>query len=302
MELLEGETLAERLTRGPLRLDQALQYAIEIGDALDHAHRHGIVHRDLKPANVMLTKSGVKLLDFGLAKLRSFADVRPASGAATRTGLTGAGTILGSLQYMAPEQVEGREADARTDIFAFGAVVFEMITGRTAFTGNSSASLIGSILRDTPPPSSTVQPIAPVALDRLIAVCLEKDPDERWQSARDLSRELQWIADSRSSRGDSSGEHIVTTSETRRRIPVIIAAAIALGVASIAGGVAWVIKPGAVAERRAAVRLAVTLPPGELLASPQTPALAISPRRGNHRLPLATRQHAAAVGTGACLR
>src|SRR4051812_41354265 len=129
MELIAGETLAQRLARGPLPLEQALQYAIEIGTALDQAHRRGIVHRDLKPANVMLTKSGVKLLDFGLAKLRSFSETRPQAIAATRTGgLTREGTILGTLQYMAPEQVEGHEADARTDVFAFGAVLFEMIT------------------------------------------------------------------------------------------------------------------------------------------------------------------------------
>lgn len=276
MELIEGETLAQRLTRGPLPVDQALQHAIQIGAALDHAHRHGIVHRDLKPANVMLTKSGVKLLDFGLAKLRSSAE-GPDWVAATRTGLTGAGTILGSLQYMAPEQVEGRDADARTDVFAFGAVLFEMITGRTAFTGTSQASLIGSILRDTPPRSSTLQPIAPVALDHLIAVCLEKDPDGRWQSARDLSRELKWIADSRARGGDLNVEHTLATAQTRGRIPWTIAAAIALVVASLAGGLAWVIKPGAVAERRPAVRLAVTLPPGDLLAPSQAPSLAISP-------------------------
>ena len=195
MQYLEGETLAERLSRGALPVDLALKYAIEIADALDKAHRAGVVHRDLKPGNIMLTKAGSKLLDFGLAK----AAMPAAAGGVsmlptTPPGLTVQGTILGTFQYMAPEQLEGLEADARTDIFAFGAVLYEMLTAKQAFHGKSHASLIAAILEHDPPPVSTVQPLTPPALDRVIATCLSKDPDKRWQSAGDLARELTWVA------------------------------------------------------------------------------------------------------------
>ena len=197
MEHLEGQTLAERLEKGALPLDQALRYAIEIADALDKAHRHAVVHRDLKPANIMLTRSGVKLLDFGLAKFGPHAPVGIAgmTVAATHSApLTGQGTILGTLQYMAPEQLEGREADSRTDIFAFGALLYEMATGKRAFRGESHASLISSIMSTDPPPVSSLTPMAPPALDRVVRRCLAKDPDGRWQSARDLALELDEIA------------------------------------------------------------------------------------------------------------
>ena len=156
MEYLEGETLADRLVKGPLPFEQMLRYGIEIADALDKAHRQGIVHRDLKPGNVMLTKSGVKLLDFGLAKAMAPAGSRRQSHRASdqQANLTQEGTILGTFQYMAPEQLEGKEADARTDIFAFGAVLYEMATGRKAFSGASQASLISAIMRDEPAPIS----------------------------------------------------------------------------------------------------------------------------------------------------
>src|SRR5438093_4456906 len=176
MEYLEGETLSDRLARGPVPLEQALRHGMEIADALDKAHRQGIVHRDLKPGNVMLTKSGVKLLDFGLAKLRQRESeplIWAVSALATRgTPLTGEGTILGTLQYMAPEQLEAREADSRTDIFAFGAVLYEMTTGRRAFAGTSQASLISSIMGSEPPPIATVAPMTPPALDRVVRTCL----------------------------------------------------------------------------------------------------------------------------------
>jgi eukaryotic-like serine/threonine-protein kinase len=198
MEYLAGETLAERLAKGPLPLDRALQYAIQIADALDKAHRQGITHRDLKPANVMLTTVGTKLLDFGLAKLRpAVGEVVGMSAAAdVSSSLTRRGTILGTLQYMAPEQLEGKPADARTDIFAFGALLYEMLTGRKAFEGTSQASLISAILSSDPPPIAVLQPLSPPALDRVVKKCLAKDPDERWQSAHDLTSELQWIAES----------------------------------------------------------------------------------------------------------
>ncbi len=191
MEYLEGETLAQRLLKGPLPLDQVLQYAIEIADALDKAHRKGITHRDLKPGNIMLTKSGSKLLDFGLAKLRQdAAPVVSLSKMSTADSLTAQGTILGTLQYMAPEQLEAKEVDARTDIFAFGAVVYEMATGEKCFEGKSQASLIASILEREPPPMSSLQPMTPPALDRVVKKCLRKDCDDRWQSARDVTDEL----------------------------------------------------------------------------------------------------------------
>jgi len=203
MEYLEGETLADRLKTGALPLDDALKNAIQIADALDKAHRAGLVHRDLKPGNVMLTKAGAKLLDFGLAK----ATAPAVAGAGlsmvptTPPHLTAQGTILGTFQYMAPEQLEGQDADARTDIFAFGVVLYEMLTGTRAFAGKTHASLIGAILKDEPPPISHAQPIAPPALDRVVKKCLAKDPDRRWQSASDLHDELTWMADASAQAG-----------------------------------------------------------------------------------------------------
>jgi hypothetical protein len=200
MELLEGETLSDRLAKGPLPFEQTLRYGTEIADALDKAHRQGIVHRDLKPGNVMLTKSGVKLLDFGLAKAMAPA-VQQSSLTSlptmmgTANNLTQEGTILGTFQYMAPEQLEGKEADARTDIFAFGCVLYEMATGRKAFSGATQASLISAILRDDPQPISQVQPMSPPSLDHVVKACLAKDPEERRQSAHDIASELKWIGE-----------------------------------------------------------------------------------------------------------
>ena len=199
MEYLEGETLSDRLVKGPLAFDQVLRYGCEIADALDKAHRQGIVHRDLKPGNVMLTKSGLKLLDFGLAKAIAPGARSGASLTAlpTQTGkdLTAEGTILGTFQYMAPEQLEGREADARTDIFAFGAVLYEMATGKKAFSGRSQASLISSIMSSEPPAASSVTPTAPPVFDRVVRTCLAKDPEDRWQTAHDIALQLKWVAE-----------------------------------------------------------------------------------------------------------
>jgi serine/threonine protein kinase/Flp pilus assembly protein TadD len=198
MEYLEGETLALRLVKGGLPFEQTLQYAIEIADALDAAHSKGVTHRDVKPGNIMLTKSGAKLLDFGLAKLRR--EVSPAAAISqlptTNESITAQGMIVGTLQYMAPEQLEGREVDARTDIFAFGAVVYEMATGKKAFAGSSEPSIIAKILKADPPPISSLQPMTPPTLDRVVKTCLAKEADKRWQTASDLCRELKTIAGS----------------------------------------------------------------------------------------------------------
>jgi Tol biopolymer transport system component len=195
MELLEGETLTQRLTRGALPFPQVLRYGIEIAEALDRAHRQGITHRDLKPGNIMLTKAGAKLLDFGLAKLKAESPVQVSSSAATPSPdlLTASGTILGTLQYMAPEQLEAKSVDHRADVFAFGAIVYEMATGKKAFEGASQASLIGAILKDSPHAISSLQPLSPPAFDALIETCLAKDPDERWQSAGDVGRQLRLL-------------------------------------------------------------------------------------------------------------
>ena len=207
MEYLEGETLADRVLKGPLPTEQVLRFGIEMADALDKAHRQGILHRDLKPGNVMLTKSGVKLLDFGLARLEApgkgpvFSSLSVAPTELPGSALTAEGTILGTFQYMAPEQLEGKEADARTDIFAFGAVLYEMATARKAFTGKSQASLIASILEHEPAPIATVAPMTPPALDRVVKTCLAKDPEERWQTAHDVMLELRWIAQAGSQAG-----------------------------------------------------------------------------------------------------
>jgi hypothetical protein len=255
MELLEGETLLNRLAKGPLPLEQTLRYGVEIADALDKAHRQGIVHRDLKPGNVMITRSGVKLLDFGLAKAMAPAQPsqRPLHAAGreraaaeqdpmarnnltalpTVTGspnLTEAGTILGTFQYMAPEQLEGKEADGRTDIFAFGCVVYEMATGKKAFSGATQASLITAIMSSDPPAISRVQPMSPPALDRLVKTCLAKDPEDRWQSAGDVARELKWIAE-----GSSSGvlAPMAARRGGRERLAWTVAAALAVLLASV---------------------------------------------------------------------
>jgi Tol biopolymer transport system component len=197
MEFLEGETLALRLVRGPLTINEVLRYAIDIADALDHAHRQGIVHRDLKPSNIMLTRSGATLLDFGLAKAHgplSIADHWLDDVPATRT-LTREGAILGTLHYMAPEQLHGSDTDARTDVFAFGALLYEMVTRRHAFEGKSQASVIAAILEQHPAPITTRQPLAPPLLDHIVSRCLAKDPDDRWQTISDVKRELQWLAE-----------------------------------------------------------------------------------------------------------
>jgi Tol biopolymer transport system component len=227
MEYLEGEVLSDRLARGALPIEQVVRYGLEIADALDRAHRHGIVHRDLKPGNIMLTRSGVKLLDFGLAKalpspVEPGAAGKGQTSVPTQAPLTQQGTMLGTVQYMAPEQLEGRESDARTDIFALGAVLYEMASGRKAFEATSQASLITAIMSSEPPALSSTQPMSPPLLDRLIRVCLAKDPEERIQTAHDVVLQLRWIAE-----GSQTGvpQPVVARRKSRERLAWTVAGA-----------------------------------------------------------------------------
>ena len=273
MEHLEGETLAARLARGALPLDQALRRAIEIADALDKAHRKGIVHRDLKPGNVMLTKSGAKLLDFGLAKRRPAGPLTGSSASAAQSeSLTEKGTIVGTLHYMSPEQVEGKMADARSDIFSFGTIVYEMVTATRAFDGDTPASVIAAILERQPQSLVAKQPSASGALDRVVKTCLAKDPDDRWQSAGDLRRELNWITEE----NRAPGRPAVQEAAKRAR-PVVWAAAVGLAILVGAAGAWFGAGRLARAERTAApIRFAV--PRVEAAqATIQTAGFAISP-------------------------
>jgi len=221
MEYIEGDTLAERLKKGALPLEKALEYGIQIADGLDNAHRARIVHRDLKPGNVMLTSSGVKLLDFGLAKPIRGDDGAIESEARTeQRDITEEHAVLGTLRYMAPEQLEQKPVDARTDIFALGAVLYEMVTGRKAFEGGSQASLMSAILTSDPPALSETQPLSPPILDRTVRKCLNKDPDERWQSAHDLMDELKWLSERDPDR--AAQERVYRT----KRLPWLVAAAL----------------------------------------------------------------------------
>ena len=195
MEFLEGETLEERLAAGPVPVAEALAIAVQIAGALDAAHRHGVVHRDLKPGNVILTESGAKLLDFGIARMTGTAAAGATAGSGAAPTVTMAGSLVGTFPYMAPEQLEGKEADPRTDIFAFGALLYELLTGRRAFGGGSPAGVITAIMSVEPRDVSAVRPEAPPALGHVVRKCLAKQPRDRWQSARDLLGELQWIAE-----------------------------------------------------------------------------------------------------------
>lgn len=258
MELIEGESLADRLDKGPLPLDEAIRHGIEITNALDRAHRQGIIHRDLKPGNVMITPSGAKILDFGLAKMADQAsESEPGitNLPTQKRNLTEEGTILGTVQYMAPEQIEGHEADRRTDIFAFGLLLFEMVTGRKAFQGKSRMSLMAAILEHRPPSISSVQPISPPALDRLVQICLEKDPDNRWQTARDVELQLRWIEEGGSDAGIPAP---VMARRKHREKAGWVAAAVAAAMALLFAAL-WLAHPD---EPRRLSRFSMLPPPG----------------------------------------
>jgi serine/threonine protein kinase/Tol biopolymer transport system component len=277
MELVEGETLAHRLGRGPLPAAEVLRLGGQIADALDRAHRAGVVHRDLKPGNVMLTKSGAKLMDFGLARASGMAGPGGGSGvthaALTQSPtvaapLTAEGTIVGTFQYMSPEQLEGGEADARSDLWALGCVLYEMATGRRAFEGKSQASLIASIMHTDPAPPSQLSPMTPPALDQLVRVLLAKDPEERIQTAHDAKLQLGWI----SSGGSQVGASIMAT--PRRRRPVWVVASLgALAVLAVALAVArWPRSSGIVHPMRLSL-----LPPEGAIVSDDESETVISP-------------------------
>ena len=277
MELVEGETLATRLQKGPLPLADVLRIGSQIADALDRAHRAGVVHRDLKPGNVMLGKSGAKLMDFGLARATAMGGPVSASGA-TMTALTQSptmaspltaeGSIVGTFQYMSPEQMEGREADSRADIWALGCVLYEMTTGKRAYEGATQASLISAIMRDTPRPLAEVAPMSPPALERLILQCLAKDPDERWQSAGDVRRELSWIGSGGGT--SSSGAHAAPASVPSRadvgRTPQWVAIA---GVVVALAALAYAFGPwGASRASQPLARFTIESPEGTVLQLP----------------------------------
>ena len=286
MEHLEGETLYARLVRKPLTPDETLKIATEVADALVKAHRSGIIHRDLKPGNVMLTKGGAKLMDFGLAKPLGLA-TGPQSGsahvssmatmAATMADLaspvTVAGTLIGTVQYMSPEQIQGKEADARSDIFAFGAMLYEMLSGKRAFQGKSQLSLASAILEKDPEPIATIQPLTPPALEQIVRTCLAKDPDDRFQSAHDLKLQLQWI----SAGGSQVGTPAVLSSRRKKTATVLTAATIAGWLIAAALGILLMIYSGRLNSAHQPVHASIEPPTGFDFFSVADGAPAISP-------------------------
>src|SRR6202521_461237 len=263
MECLEGETLAAALMRGPLPPEQVLKYGIDICEGLEKAHKSGVIHRDLKPGNIMLTKSGAKLMDFGLAKA-TLAHEPPVSSLTMTLSrpsvdqpLTAQGMVVGTFQYMSPEQLEGKEADARSDIFALGAVLYEMATGKRAFTGKTQASIVAAILASEPQPISVVQTMSPPALDRVVQGCLAKDPDERFQTIHDVKLQLKWIAEG----GSQAGVPAPVAAKRKNRERALIIALLLCGLLAalgIAGSVIFAKKEESL--RRRVVRAQIGAP------------------------------------------
>ena len=271
MECVAGETLAKRLEKGPLPLEQVVRYGAQVADALDKAHHEGIVHRDLKPGNIMLTKSGAKLLDFGLAKpapLRgSLATLTVAN---QQLPMTEQGTIVGTFQYMSPEQVEGKEVDSRSDIFSLGAVLYEMLTGKRAFEGKSQLSVASAILEKHPAPISTMKPMTPPALDHAVKKCLAKAPEERWQSAGDLADELKWISES-GERTGSTASVLPSAGKSRERLSWIVSCA--LVVTMIAGVIWW--RNSNSPEQTMYFNAPMSFPVGDIAVAPDGHSIAI---------------------------
>ena len=273
MECVEGETLAKRLEKGALPLEQVLKYGAQVADALDKAHRSGVVHRDLKPGNIMLTPTGAKLLDFGLAKPTvAQATVATLTAVATQTTpMTQEGTVVGTFQYMSPEQVEGKELDGRSDLFSLGAVVYEMLTGQRAFQGKSHLSVASAILEKEPAPISTIKPMTPPTLDHAIRRCLAKEPEKRWQSAADLAGEFQWIAES----GSQNATSTLVAVRTKTRELIFAAAAIVCAFTAIFFGVLyWSHAPDKARIVRSYIK---AMPNSSFLLSGQQGGFAISP-------------------------
>jgi len=277
MECVEGETLSKRLEKGPLPLEQAMRYGAQLADALDKAHRSGVIHRDLKPGNVMLTSNGAKLLDFGLAKpsaplLSEITLTRqiPAS------PVTQEGTIIGTFQYMSPEQVEGKELDARSDIFSLGAILYEMLSGRRAFDGKSQLSVVSGILEREPTAISSIKPMIPPALEHVVKKCLAKSVEERWQSAGDLAGELRWIAE-RNAQGAAEDSSIQAAKFVWRRNAGIVALS-ALAATILVLTILLMRKVGSFGHgEHGIVRLNIALPPKQELAADMTQAVMLSP-------------------------
>ena len=269
MEYLEGETLYARLAHKTLTSNESLKIAIEIADALQKAHRSGIIHRDLKPGNVMLTKGGAKLMDFGLAKPNVLAAGPPSGSpgissmatmaatiASMASPVTVAGTLIGTVQYMSPEQIQGKEADARSDIFSFGAMLYEMLTGKRAFQGKSQLSLASAILEKDPEPITTLQPMTPPALENVVRVCLAKEPDDRFQSAHDLKLQLQWIATG----GSQVGAPAVVTSKRKKTATALTAAMIVGWLVAAAAGALLLIYAGRLTSAQQSVHASIEEP------------------------------------------
>ncbi|MGA9978571.1 MAG: protein kinase [Candidatus Sulfotelmatobacter sp.] len=314
MEYLEGETLFARLARKPLTPDETLKIATEVADALDKAHRSGIVHRDLKPSNVMLTKGGAKLMDFGLAKpLGLVTGPHAGSKSGSKSGsanissmatmaatmadlaspVTVAGTLIGTVQYMSPEQIQGKEADARSDIFAFGAMLYEMLSGRRAFQGKSQLSLASAILEKDPEPIAAIQPLTPPALEQVVRTCLAKDPDDRFQSAHDLKLQLQWVA----AGGSQVGAPAVVSSRRKKTATVLTAATIAGWLIAAALGVLLLIYASRLTSARQPVHTSIEPPAGFDFFSVADGAPAISPD-GQQVAFLADKKGAAVIAGG----